>query len=132
MRLGDLLRKGCEGTTQAFKNYGNNTSLCALGAIFKGAGGIFETDQRGKINSIGGVDAVYFRMSLTAAKCPACAFDAAVNTIIPHLNDNHRWSREAIAEWLDVMEPNEEGARVIEREVEEKNLQPITEEIYAF
>lgn len=36
--------------------------------------------------------------------CPACSMDAMVGVVIAHLNDDHRWSRQAIAEWLAPVE----------------------------
>lgn len=35
----------------------------------------------------------------TVGGCPACRFEYG-NTAA-HLNDDHRWTREAIADWLD-------------------------------
>lgn len=32
--------------------------------------------------------------------CPECGSDIRRGSVIVHLNDDHRWSRERIAEWL--------------------------------
>ena len=47
------------------------------------------------------------------AACPACALEPpatasapamAVFRLIPHLNDDHRWTREQIADWVETIE----------------------------
>ncbi len=35
------------------------------------------------------------------AVCPECAATGTVRLLVQHLNDEHRWAREAIADWLD-------------------------------
>jgi|SRR5713101_6209544 len=32
-----------------------------------------------------------------------CQRDVSTATVLPHLNDVHRWSRERIADWLDTL-----------------------------
>lgn len=41
--------------------------------------------------------------------CPCYATDAHLRTIIIHLNDDHKWTREAIADWLDSIDDPENG-----------------------
>ena len=38
-------------------------------------------------------------------QCPVCAYNTRVHELclIGHLNDDHRWTREAIADWLDTL-----------------------------
>lgn len=46
--------------------------------------------------------------ALWAATCPVCANLAPwhnVSSIIAHLNDDHRWTRETIADWVETIEP---------------------------
>jgi hypothetical protein len=62
------------------------------------------------------------------AGCPECdplygagSTILAVYGMIPHLNDNHRWTRERIAEWVSTIEPADEpvdAAVTGEREAE--------------
>jgi hypothetical protein len=40
--------------------------------------------------------------------CPVCRTAAPVTSIIVHLNDGHRWSRQSIADWISTIEPTEE------------------------
>ena len=49
---------------------------------------------------------------LTPAECPVCLRIEAVRIIVAHLNDHHRWTREAIADWVQVQEVAEVPAVV--------------------
>lgn len=41
-----------------------------------------------------------------SCQCPACIADFChVTNLVTHLNDEHRWSREAIAHYISTMEP---------------------------
>ncbi len=41
----------------------------------------------------------------TSGGCPAgCGLVGAVGLLIPHLNDEHRWTRETIADWVEAFE----------------------------
>ncbi len=35
------------------------------------------------------------------AECPMCRVNSTVRYIVQHLNDEHYWTREDIADWLD-------------------------------
>ena len=42
-------------------------------------------------------------------QCPKCAYLGVARSdtlakLIPHLNDHHKWTREAIADWLDTLD----------------------------
>ena len=41
-------------------------------------------------------------------QCPVCRATAPVTSMIVHLNDGHRWSRQSIADWISTIEPTEE------------------------
>ncbi len=47
------------------------------------------------------------RIAGTRVVCPACLMADGVYRIIPHLNDDHRWTREQIADWIATMETEE-------------------------
>jgi hypothetical protein len=36
--------------------------------------------------------------------CPVCGFEAPLFKVIPTLNDDHRWTREQIADWVQTIE----------------------------
>lgn len=48
--------------------------------------------------------------------CPECrnAHSDKVDDIIPHLNDQFRWTRERIADWVETIEAQHESQSVIE------------------
>lgn len=43
-----------------------------------------------------------------SSSCPSCPAAGTVRDTIWHLNDNHRWTRQQIAEWVSRVEPDEE------------------------
>lgn len=51
------------------------------------------------------------RMELSPCKCESHPGQAAVQEIVMVLNDFHRWSREAIAEWVEVVENKMEAEK---------------------
>jgi hypothetical protein len=77
---------------------------CALGAAFEGIAN-YDADPAGyrtvyrKLNEC-------FSATLDApTQCPVCHFSTVeVRKIIVHLNDTHRWTREAIADWVETIE----------------------------
>lgn len=51
--------------------------------------------------------------------CPACDEKVIIGAIIWHLNDQHRWSRAAIAEWVASVEPKEANEPLLIKESDE-------------
>ncbi len=41
--------------------------------------------------------------------CPSCGQNAWVAYTITHLNDEHRWTREQIADWVATIEPQDQA-----------------------
>lgn len=37
-------------------------------------------------------------------QCPGCCEQSSLAFIIPHINDEHKWTRERIADWLDTLD----------------------------
>lgn len=52
----------------------------------------------------------WYALLTSRSICPECAFlhvaseSMRINLVIPHLNDVHRWTRERIADWVEVQE----------------------------
>jgi hypothetical protein len=46
-----------------------------------------------------------------SANCPSCGRSCPVFGVITHLNDNHRWTRGQIAEWVAEIEPTDLAPR---------------------
>jgi hypothetical protein len=84
---------------QAFGHYfeGRRAS-CALGAAYEGmyqlprdAGGIRPLH----------LERLFDCLEYTLRTCPVgCKKRLALGAMIPHLNDDHQWTREAIAQWV--------------------------------
>ena len=111
MRLSDAIRKGAKLNKQAYGyTKDRDGGTCAWGAAGEAIG--IEI-PKGTLGCLWGTE-VWRRFkaewpwamsaSDTTSACPAskCHFQtSAVGDLIAHLNDNHRWSRESIAEWID-------------------------------
>lgn len=86
IRLGCLLRP-----LQAFGTIADTRGgVCALGAMMFGFGA-------------DGMGFHVARVTVSDLPCPACGrIRGAADLFTPaHLNDDHRWSRERIADWLE-------------------------------
>ena len=86
----EAIRLGSKDTLQGFGHnrieIGEQTYTCAMGAMMRGLKP--ESNER-----------FLFRFSLTG--CPACDSRESNNFLIIHLNDDHRWAREKIADWIE-------------------------------
>jgi hypothetical protein len=74
--------------------FGAGKRTCALGAA-KAAG----YDTRGLLEVA--------MMAHDLTRCPACHVYAGWVSLVVHLNDQHRWTRERIADWVATVEPPE-------------------------
>ncbi len=124
MTPGDAMRKGALQRPQAFQVlfYWTLAALgrgeapshsCAEGALWEGTFGA----PGPRVPSMDlGLEAVYPQLR-RVVRCPAesqcgglylegalTANGRPVLTIVTHLNDTHRWTRERIADWLDTLE----------------------------
>ncbi len=95
MRLSEAIRLGATMKPQHFGMYRDveGKATCAMGAAF---------DAIGEDTWITGWDET--NRSLNLGKCPECR-GFVVGNLIVHLNDNHRWSRERIADFVELHEP---------------------------
>lgn len=106
MKLSEAIRAGAKIRPQGFGElYGSRGTTCALGAAMDGSG------MYGRIN-------VYKHFPVCTTEAFAMPCDCASPGVVPHeavrvkilaegvahLNDKHRWSREAIAEWVETVE----------------------------
>ena len=106
MRLSEAMRLGAKVCPQAFGfTEDRDGGRCALGAAFhtefgnadwvtKVVGGRLSSTQ----NERWPVLAV-----MAEPPCP-CRSTIQVEWAVAHLNNDHKWSREAIAEWVEVVE----------------------------
>ncbi len=85
-RLASAIRRGCElAPAQAFNTYSYGGGSACVGRAAMLGGYHAESDD--------------WKVSLPYP-CD-CQRDASIATVLPHLNDAHRWTREQIADWLD-------------------------------
>jgi hypothetical protein len=122
MTLSEAIRYGSGMKPQAFGEWRGDGSSCALGAAMDA----LHVEAYGQLLNAEdvGEDLPYDDLTVTfpwlegPAKCPACSLPSGIfrrwwyeeveaQDVIIHLNDDHRWSREAIAEWVARMEPPE-------------------------
>lgn len=98
------------------------TEYCAMGAAQAASGDETETriadgtvalvsrDGTARVLAVGECytllkSAREWRETMSArSECPSCKLFDDVALLIPHLNDNHRWTRERIAEFVETIE----------------------------
>ena len=117
MKLSDAIRKGCEGTYQYFgAGFDGKNGYCAWGAAFHGDNSVKGGDWHYK------VDSKCFLCDWNSGKLPQ---HSTIGYIIFHLNDDHRMSREAIAEWVETVEKKIESENAKKEEKTEIELSPV-------
>lgn len=122
-KVSELIREGCKlsaPTERGWHDMGPDGKLrtCALMAAAQAAGFIKDNGAGGVVGVSQGVSwderAGAFTASIKApdewnylaetAPCPFCGMVDQLIEVIPHLHDVHKQSREATAEWLEVIE----------------------------
>ena len=89
MHLSEAIRDGAKLATQCTTETmgrGRDGSTCALNAAWDT--GHRETHR-------------YYPLP---ASCPICMRYNGLAVVVIHLNDDHKWTREAIAEWVETIE----------------------------
>jgi hypothetical protein len=113
MKLSDAIRKGSKLNPQGFGTlkFSMDGRTCALGAALDGIEYAFDPSA---------LHMKAIRKSwpevMNKAVCPChkekpkkfpdCGVPDSLSHIIVHLNDDHKWTREAIAEWIDSLTTN--------------------------
>lgn len=126
MKLSEAILNGCSYKPQIFGNLANDYGVCALGAALCGKG-MFPSKRPSGNWNWNLQDGVKIWKELWPYvvnfpdKCFVCNMPRLNETpevwIISHLNDDHKWSREAIAMWVESIEKKLENA---EKKQEEK------------
>ena len=104
--LAAAIRKGAERRPdQAFGDYfiGRRAS-CALGAAYEGMYRLAE--EMGGRRPSKDLEWFFDCLEGSVRKCPGgdgCRKTLSLAAILVHLNDDHKWSREQIAGWLDTL-----------------------------
>lgn len=124
MKLSQAIREGSKTTTQCYEIFFSLTSedgmqvreACALGAAAYAMGAKF-----------GGVQPILQQnwpwLGNTKSNCPACVGGPySLQQVIFHLNDDHKWTREAIADWVAGEEDKLELKQLLEQEEKQQEL----------
>lgn len=86
MKLWEAMLKGSKMKPQCFGLTYENGGSCAVGAANDGGYRSFYSKEYD---------------TLGQQPCPVCNLDRGFNShLIPHLNDDHKWSRECIAYYI--------------------------------
>jgi hypothetical protein len=107
MQLSEAIREGAQLRPQCrmqmFLRLGDIIHSCALGAAYEGAGYVARLRGMEKIPIT--LDTLWPKLSTRVVVCPVSGCPSngriTVRDHIAHLNDEHNWSREQIAEWLE-------------------------------
>jgi hypothetical protein len=116
MKLSEAIRLGAMIRPQAFGEYQVMGRSCALGAAMD-ALGIPVCDQSDFLDAE--LDQLFPTCALKAQCCPVrdCHRELDpperfIGSVVIHLNDHHRWTREQIADWVETVEPAADDPRV--------------------
>lgn len=105
MKLSEAIRLGSLLRPQGFGALENKGRTCAMGAAREAVGLPMDCQV---------VTPWAWTYALFEGKCPVCnegdRDSGIVYIIASHLNDEHRWPRERIADWVASVEPQEEHA----------------------
>lgn len=105
MKLSEAIRLGAMMKPQAFEDYLDEGNTCAMGAALDAIGQL-DSDH---------CDSEYFPLvDVAVTRCPICRLRTAagnVSSTIFHLNDDHKWTRERIADWVATIEAKEVAAQ---------------------
>lgn len=102
MKLWKAIVKGSKLRPQTFFALKNEFGTCALGAAIDG-GGVIGNSMFTLMEKFP-LARILQSMPCSNIGCPDPACLGNTMPIIPHLNDDHKWSREAIAEWIKTKE----------------------------
>lgn len=121
MKLSEAIREGSRLSLQAFGGLGEGGKTCALGAAGEWVYFVGEATWGGcPAAEWTQLPMVIAKVDILPCGCDEargsdyglCGYDVNnVAAVIAHLNDTHKWSREAIAEWVEVVENKLETAR---------------------
>lgn len=105
MQLSEAIRLGAMLRKQNFRHVFQDGRTCAIGAAAE-AIGLLDTTRENAWKAGEQTPDSWRWIRTTAPLCPVCATAYEhVEFTITHLNDFHRWTREAIAEWVATIEP---------------------------
>lgn len=111
IRLGAMLRPQGFGDLFQFSYPDLTVKTCALGAAYEAAGIMSIDSDRDATGWPKLTRGAFPILDLLLERgCPACRKLGTdkLAFVVTHLNDEHRWTREAIADWIATLEPQPE------------------------
>lgn len=105
MRLSEAIRLGAMLRPQARLYWFHEGGSCALGAAAEAVGIAIYPDT---FTQVGPVPREWIWINGLKAACPVCGDCDDAQETIKHLNNDHRWTRERIADWVETLEPRDE------------------------
>lgn len=107
MKLSEAIRLGAMLKPQGFGLLNDGDATCALGAAHHAAGIIVYDDQvKASIHALRRWPVLGVKTNMPIAGYRQCL--CRVDTMIVTLNDEERWTREQIAEWVEGVEATHE------------------------
>jgi hypothetical protein len=103
MRLSSAIRIGSRLRPQAFGHLISERGSDAFGAAAEASGCRLEDIELTWFDFYRKFPIIFKNCST----CPVCSINATVGKLIAHLNDDHRWTRECIADWVETIEAQE-------------------------
>ena len=100
MKLSEAIRLGSLLRPQSFWRLWDGKTSCALGAAYEAAGLLPKLPDEHALYAI-------FPLLRLRRRCPDCSYLDRVKNVVTHLNDQHKFTREQIAEWVTTVEPEE-------------------------
>jgi len=135
MKLSHAIRLGATLKPQGFGTLESAYQTCAIGAAIDALGGyrrataadiwrLGMSSSDGRVSLPLRVGDPFFEipeewLGVLGKKltCPQCSqVEGILEYLIPHMNDEHRWTREQIADWVEEIEPQEQGTPTPEEE----------------
>ncbi len=108
MKLSEAIRAGAKLRPQAFGKGFDGVGTCAMGAAFEGMGLDPKSLDLEICQPIPEVLRELFPPK-SVRLCPVCGTQKALGVIV-HLNDEHGWTREAIADYVETLEREQEAS----------------------
>ena len=108
--LAEAILSGAERRPrQSFGTYfGPEGGSCALGAAYDG---VYRLPESVRGTHPTRMDRFFHCLENVSKRCPAgCRKKVPIAALIVHLNDDHRWTREQIADWLRGAPPRPNAA----------------------
>ena len=102
MRLSEAMRIGASWSPQIITFWKTINGTCALGAAYEGTFGTLN------LQGASGMDMVklFKTYPILIEKCtsPEPSYCSCIGDAIPILNDSYNWTREEIANWIEIKE----------------------------